>query len=118
MVPPIAESWEIAAHNDGTTTITNGSYAGRLLTDLLAEMGLDLIGSRSTWAMERQKFPLLIKILDANRNLSVQVHPDDSYALANEGNELGKTEMWVVLHAEENAEVILGVKDGTTAEAV
>ena len=112
----IAESWEIAAHKDGTATVANGPHAGKLLTDLLAEQGLELIGRRSKWALERNLFPLLIKLLDANRNLSVQVHPNDAYALENEGNELGKTEMWVVLHAEPEAKVILGVADGTTPE--
>lgn len=112
----IAESWEIAAHEDGTTTVINGPHSGRLLTELLTDMQLDLIGTRSAWALERQKFPLLIKLLDANRNLSVQVHPNDEYALEHEGNELGKTEMWVVLHAEAGAEVILGVKADTTPE--
>jgi len=110
----IAESWEIAAHKDGTAVVKNGPHTGKPLTDLLAEMGIDLIGTRSQWALDRQKFPLLIKILDANRNLSVQVHPNDDYALANEGNELGKTEMWVILHAEPDAKVILGVAAGTT----
>lgn len=105
----IAESWEIAGHEDGTTRVANGRFAGKLLTELHQELGLNLIGSRSAWAQERGKFPLLIKLLDANRPLSVQVHPQDDYALANEGNELGKTEMWVVLHAEPDAEVILGV---------
>ncbi|MCA9918834.1 MAG: class I mannose-6-phosphate isomerase [Anaerolineales bacterium] len=105
----IAESWEIAGHEDGTTRVVNGRFTGKLLTELHQELGLDLIGSRSAWAQERGKFPLLIKLLDANRPLSVQVHPQDDYALANEGNELGKTEMWVVLHADEDAEIILGV---------
>lgn len=111
-LPPdgvIAESWEIAAHKDGTTRVANGRFQGKLLTDLLTELGLDLIGRRSAWALERGKFPLLIKLLDANRPLSVQVHPQDEYALAHEGNELGKTEMWVVLYAEPEAEIILGV---------
>ena len=61
----IAESWEIAAHKDGTATVSNGVHAGKLLTDLLEEMGLDLIGSKSKWAMDRELFPLLIKILVA-----------------------------------------------------
>ncbi len=112
----IAESWEIAAHKDGTAAVSNGVHQGKLLTTLLDEMGLDLIGSKSKWALDRNLFPLLIKILDANRHLSVQVHPDDTYALEHEGNELGKTEMWVVLHAEPGAEVILGVAEGTTPE--
>lgn len=112
----IAESWEIAGHKDGTTRVANGRFAGKLLTELHEELGLDLIGSRSAWAQEREKFPLLIKLLDANRPLSVQVHPQDEYALANEGNELGKTEMWVVLQAEPDAEVILGVSQQISKE--
>lgn len=111
-LPPegvIAESWEIAGHEDGTTRVANGRYQGKLLTELHQELGLDLIGRRSAWAQARGKFPLLIKLLDAQRPLSVQVHPKDDYALANEGNELGKTEMWVVLHAAPDAEVILGL---------
>ena len=111
-----AESWDIAAHQDGTTIVENGEFAGHSLTQLQDELGLDLIGSNNRWAHERGKFPWLIKLLDANRPLSVQVHPNDEYALTNEGNELGKTEMWFVLHAEPNAEIILGVKAETTPE--
>ncbi|HRQ38325.1 MAG TPA: class I mannose-6-phosphate isomerase [Chloroflexota bacterium] len=117
-LPPgiIAESWEMAAHEDGTTAVGHGRYAGKLLTEVQAELGLDLIGTNCAWAQARGKFPLLIKLLDANRALSVQVHPDDAYALAHEGNELGKTEMWVVLDAKPGAQVQLGVKAGTTPE--
>lgn len=114
-LPPgiTAESWEIAGHMNGTTKIDNGRYAGTLLTELQQELGLDLIGRNCAWAQERGKFPLLVKLLDANRPLSVQVHPDDTYALANEDNELGKSEMWVVLDAEPDAQLILGIKSGT-----
>ena len=112
----IAESWEIAAHEDGTTVVENGAFAGQPLTEVHRQLGLDLIGTRNAWAQERGKFPLLVKLLDANDRLSVQVHPDDDYAQIREGNELGKTEMWVVLHAEPDAAVILGVKEGTTPE--
>jgi mannose-6-phosphate isomerase len=112
-----AESWEIAGHKNGTTRVDNGRYAGKLLTEIQDELGLDLIGTYCAWAHERGKFPLLVKLLDANRPLSVQVHPDDQYALEHEGNELGKTEMWVVLHAEPGAELILGVRAGTTKQA-
>jgi mannose-6-phosphate isomerase len=117
-LPPglTAESWEISGHENGTTTVDNGSYAGMALTTLQTELGLDLIGRNCQWAQERGKFPLLVKLLDANRPLSVQVHPDDAYALANEGNELGKSEMWVVLHAEPDAQLILGVRPGTSRE--
>ncbi len=113
----VAESWEIAGHEDGTSVVENGLHKGKLLTEVHSELGIDLIGSRSEWAQNRSKFPLLIKVLDANKALSVQVHPDDEYALENEGNELGKTEMWVILHAEPNAKVILGVKKETSPAA-
>lgn len=112
----IAESWEIAAHKDGQSVVLNGSLAGLTLSEVHAQLGLDLIGRRNAWAQEREKFPLLIKLLDANRPLSVQVHPNDEYALANEGNELGKTEMWVILSATPDAAVIYGVTAGTTPE--
>lgn len=115
-LPPglTAESWEIAAHEDGTAVVSNGRFAGQPLTLVHQALGLDLIGTNNAWAHERNKFPLLIKLLDASQPLSVQVHPDDGYALEHEGNELGKTEMWVVLHAEPEAAIILGVKPGTT----
>ncbi len=119
-LPPdtdIAESWEIAAHPDGASIIANGPFAGISLIDLQQQLGIDLIGTRNQWAYERDKFPLLIKLLDANRALSVQVHPDDVYALAHEGNELGKTEMWVILHADPEAAIILGFKKGVTEAA-
>ncbi|MCP4357332.1 MAG: class I mannose-6-phosphate isomerase, partial [Chloroflexi bacterium] len=108
----IAESWEISGHKDGITPVANGRYANTLLTDLHQELGLALIGRNCVWAQERGKFPLLIKLLDANRQLSVQVHPNDAYALAHEGNELGKAEMWVVLAAKPNAKLQLGVTAG------
>ncbi|WDC84770.1 class I mannose-6-phosphate isomerase [Caloramator sp. mosi_1] len=65
--------------------------------------------------MEYDRFPILIKYIDANDKLSVQVHPDDEYALKNEGD-YGKTEVWYVVDAKENAKLIFGVKEGTTKE--
>ncbi|RPI48907.1 MAG: mannose-6-phosphate isomerase, partial [Chloroflexi bacterium] len=103
-------------HEDGTTRADNGPYAGRLLTEVHAELGLDLVGRNNAWARERQKFPLLIKLLDCKAPLSVQVHPGDDYARAHEGDELGKTEMWYVLHAEPGAELVLGLAKDTTRE--
>ncbi len=115
-LPPgtVAESWEIAAHPDGMTRVANGPLAGRTLQSLVDEFGLDLIGENSRWALDRGKFPLLVKLLDAHQDLSVQVHPDDAYARANEGNELGKTEMWVVLDAEPDAAIIYGLAEDLT----
>jgi mannose-6-phosphate isomerase len=118
-LPPgkIAESWEIAAHKDGDGIVENGAFAGQSLRDVHAQLGLDLIGRHNAWAQERHKFPLLVKLLDAHDKLSVQVHPNDAYALAHEGNELGKTEMWVILFAEPGAQLIAGLRAGTDPRA-
>jgi mannose-6-phosphate isomerase len=115
-LPPgiIAESWEISGHPSAPTVAAAGYWAGRGLPEIMTSLGERLVGERGRWALERDKFPLLIKLLDANQDLSVQVHPDDEYALEHEGGELGKTEMWYVLHAEPGAEVILGVRPGIT----
>lgn len=95
------ECWAISAHPNGVTTIANGSYKGRGLDDLYKN-------EKSLFGFpDSDTFPLLTKILDANDWLSVQVHPDDAYGLAHEG-ELGKTECWYILEAEEGAEIIYG----------
>ncbi len=111
----VAESWEIAAHPNGETPIAHGPLKGQTLAAAKNLWGEKLVGSRNQRSVEQGKFPLLIKLLDANKWLSVQVHPDDAYGLANE-NEYGKTEMWVVLHAEPGAEVIYGLKAGVTPD--
>lgn len=111
----VAESWEIAAHPHGSSTVKNGPLAGLTLPQVQEEWGLALLGENNRAALARNKFPLLIKLLDANRWLSLQVHPNDDYALAHE-NEWGKTEMWVVLHAKPDAEIIFGFKPGVTGE--
>lgn len=118
-LPPgtIAESWEISGHPDGPTHVDSGPLAGTGLPELVATYGEALVGRNATWALERETFPLLVKLLDANRSLSVQVHPKDEYALANEDGSLGKTEMWYVLHTTRpDARIIFGVAPGTTAE--
>lgn len=111
----VAESWEIAAHPNGSSTVNNGPLAGLTLPQVQEKLGEDLLGSNNAAALKAGKFPLLIKLLDANRWLSVQVHPNDQYGLAHEGD-WGKTEMWVVLHAEPGAEIIYGFKAGITRE--
>jgi mannose-6-phosphate isomerase len=112
----VAESWEISAHPNGQTTVVNGPLAGMTLADVQAKLGEELLGHRNRRALDLGKFPLLIKLLDANQWLSVQVHPDDAYGLAHEG-EYGKTEMWIVLHAEPGAELIYGLKAGVDRDA-
>lgn len=105
----IAESWEIAGHPNGSSIVKNGELAGLTLPQVQEQLGIDLVGRRNQNALDQGRFPLLIKLLDANRWLSVQVHPNDEYGLANEGD-FGKTEMWVVLHAEPDSEIIFGFK--------
>jgi mannose-6-phosphate isomerase len=118
-LPPglVAESWEISGHPSASTVAEAGYWGGQPLPAILADLGERLVGTRALWALERGKFPLLVKLLDARRNLSVQVHPGDAYAMAHEGGELGKTEMWYVLHADPGAELILGLNPGVTREA-
>jgi mannose-6-phosphate isomerase len=118
-LPPgrTAESWEISGHPTAPTTVDAGPLRGQPLPAVLAALGVDLVGTHAGWALERDKFPLLIKLLDAEKRLSVQVHPTDDYALANENGELGKTEMWYVLHARPGAQLILGLQPGVTPGA-
>lgn len=98
----IGEAWVIAAHDNGSSKITNGSLAGLTLKEAYEK--------HPTLFTEKvyDKFPLLIKILDASDNLSVQVHPEDDYAKVNENGELGKTECWYVLDAKEDAKLVYG----------
>ncbi|HHY56021.1 MAG TPA: class I mannose-6-phosphate isomerase [Chloroflexi bacterium] len=111
----VAESWEIAAHPNGSSVVNTGPLKGKTLPEVQELLGEALLGERNAASLTAGKFPLLIKILDANRWLSIQVHPDDAYGMAHEG-ELGKTEMWVVLHAEPGAELIYGFAPGMTRE--
>lgn len=95
------EYWAISAHPNGVSVVENGDYAGIPLDKLYADRR-DLFGQS-----ESPVFPLLTKILDADDWLSVQVHPDDAYGLEHEG-ELGKTECWYIIAAEEGAEIVYG----------
>lgn len=112
----VAESWEIASHPDGMTVITNGIYQGKTLSQLMEILGIDLVGVNNQWALKREIFPLMVKVIDAERRLSVQVHPDDAYAGIHEGNELGKAEMWVVLWAKSDTAIIYGFAKEITPE--
>jgi mannose-6-phosphate isomerase len=118
-LPPgiTAESWEISGHPSSPTPVDAGPLAGLSLPQVLDLWGKDLVGTRFRWATDRGKFPLLVKLLDANRPLSVQVHPPDEYALAHEKGELGKAEVWYVLHAKPGAELIYGLSQETTPKA-
>lgn len=97
----IGEDWAISAHPHGVSVIENGPFKGKTLADLWRDHQ-ELFGHS-----EAPVFPLLIKILDAEDDLSVQVHPDDAYGMEHEG-ELGKTECWYIIDAEPGAEIIYG----------
>lgn len=102
--PVLAETWELSCHEDGLSVIASGPYAGRTLKDYLCEHP-EAAGS----AVARfEQFPVLIKFIDAARNLSVQVHPDNAYARVHE-NQSGKTEMWYVIDAAPGAYLYYGV---------
>lgn len=112
----VAESWEISGHPDGISIVANGALAGISLPELLRKYGKEIIGTKLPESYIRQ-FPLLIKLIDANQQLSVQVHPDDQYAAAHEGG-YGKNEMWYIISAEPGASIIYDLVPGTTRETL
>lgn len=96
------ECWAISSHENGDCEVINGIFKGITLSNLWSNHK-ELFGN-----MPGDKFPLLTKILDANDNLSVQVHPDNEYAKENENGELGKTECWYIIDCDDDAEMIFG----------
>ncbi len=108
----LAESWELASHKDGVNTIIGGTYDGILFSDYLASHKSAV---SDTWDGER--FPLLTKLIDAEADLSIQVHPDDEYAAAHT-TDLGKTEMWYIVDAAPDAKIIYGLKKKYSADEV
>ena len=102
---PVAESWELSFHKDGPTRLENGKTLQETVTAV--ELGENCQGFPF--------FPMLVKLIDAKQDLSVQVHPSDTYALANE-NSFGKTEMWYIVEAEQGAGIYLGFKKDVTQE--
>ncbi|MGL4367674.1 MAG: type I phosphomannose isomerase catalytic subunit [Brevinemataceae bacterium] len=108
------ESWEISAHPNGPGLILNGKFQGQTFDSVIQKHGKELLGA-SIWEKYQGKFPLLLKFLDINDKLSIQVHPDDSYAEEQE-NSFGKAECWYVISASEDAELVMGMKDDITRE--
>ncbi len=107
-ISPIAESWELSCHKDGYSVICGGEYDGKTLDEYIKENPY-VLGT----SVKGNELPILIKLIDAADNLSVQVHPNDEQAMAWEGQN-GKTEMWYVVHAEEDARITYGVCKDTT----
>lgn len=107
----IGESWDVACHPNGTSVISNGVFKGYKLDNLIKEKGEKILGTK----ISKDKFPLLIKLINASDKLSIQVHPDDKYAGEVE-NESGKTEVWYVVEALKGASIIMGTKEKYTKE--
>ncbi len=110
----IGESWEVSSHKNGMSIVENGEFAGMTLEALKDKYGAEILG-KDVFERFEGKFPILIKYLDVNDRLSVQVHPSDEYALKVEG-EFGKSECWYIIDASEDAKLILGLKPGMTRE--
>ena len=106
----VGESWELSVRQGDVCRICNGPYEGELL-DALLRAHPSILG----YTLRGWEFPLLVKLIDAAEDLSVQVHPDDAYAARVEGDH-GKTEMWYILDAAPDAELVMGLTEGTTQE--
>jgi mannose-6-phosphate isomerase len=107
----IGESWDIAFHPHGTSVVANGEFRGMSLAVLLKLKGAEIVGTE----IPKDWFPLLIKLINAKDNLSIQVHPNDEYAKMVEG-EMGKTEVWYVIEAFQDAHLVVGTKGNCTRE--
>lgn len=100
----LAESWELSCHEDGLSVIAEGAFAGLTLKNYIDRAGRGVLG---TDCGKFEQFPILVKLIDAKERLSVQVHPNNDYALQNEGG-YGKTEMWYVVENEPGASLYYG----------
>lgn len=100
----IAESWMLSCHKDGESVVVGGEYDGLTLNEYIDRVGKRVLG---TDCDKFEYFPILVKLIDAQDRLSIQVHPNNEYALKNEG-EYGKTEMWYVVDCEPGATLYYG----------
>lgn len=112
---PLAESWECSTHPDGVSFVASGLFKGISLDELL-KLHPDFLGKHAAH-IANGKLPIIVKLIDAKSDLSVQVHPDDAYAMKNEGS-MGKIEMWYVLSAKKDSKLIYGFKKDTNKNEV
>lgn len=110
----VGECWEISAVEQEVSVVSNGKFEGKDLVEILKEYREELVGKK-VYKKFGNNFPLLIKFIDANTELSVQLHPNDKLAKERH-NSFGKTEMWYILHADEGAEIIIGFKKAIDKE--
>lgn len=111
---PLAETWECSTHPDGPSTVVGGAFDGKTLIDVLKEHP-EFLG---THPKTQGELPILVKLIDAKKDLSVQVHPSDEYAKVNENGQLGKTEVWYVLDATEDATLVYGLHHNASKEEI
>lgn len=104
----VAESWEASCHSNGVSIVDNGVLKGKDLSEVIEEYGAIIVGT--DWF--RKKYPLLIKFIDANEKLSIQVHPSDEYASNFEDGESGKNELWYIVSSKPGSFIYYGVKEG------
>ncbi len=109
----VSESWELSVRDDEMAKICNGEAEGLTLREYFDACGYSCVTPSFG---KDDRFPLLVKLIDAADILSVQVHPDDSYAYAYEGGDSGKTEMWYIIDALPNARLVYGLRDGVSKE--
>lgn len=109
---PLAETWECSTHPDGPSTAASGEFEGQSLSDVLLAHP-EFLG---THPKTKGELPILIKFIDAKKDLSVQVHPTDAYAAEHENGQLGKTEMWYVLDAAKDTSLVYGLKTDVEKE--
>ncbi|MBP8157791.1 MAG: class I mannose-6-phosphate isomerase [Flavobacterium sp.] len=108
------ESWEISTVENDVSVVSKGDFKGKSLNELIAEFPVEILGTKVYAAFGKQ-FPLLFKYLDAREDLSIQLHPNDELAKKHH-NSFGKTEMWYVMQADDDASLIVGFKDKSTPE--
>lgn len=110
----VGESWELSTMEGDVSVVSNGELKGTSLMELIDEAPNEILGT-TVYSKFGKQFPLLFKFLDAREDLSIQVHPND--ALAKERhNSFGKTEMWYIMQADEDARIIVGFKDKSNAD--
>ena len=114
-IHPFAEAWVCSTHPDGTSVISTGEWTGRNLDEVLREHP-EYLGTHA-YAVGNGQLPILIKLIDAKKDLSVQVHPDDEYANRVEHSP-GKSEMWYLLDAKKESTLVYGFNQDVTAEQV
>ncbi len=115
---PLAETWECSTHPDGLCKVAEGEYKGSTLLSVLKEHP-EYIGTHpDTSADTPGELPILIKFIDAAKDLSVQVHPGDKYAYKHENGSRGKTEVWYVLDAEPDAKLVYGLAHDSDPDAI